>query len=538
MAVNSGFESGTKIVSPKGIKVQKRKVRATNIANETGSLSNNTSQLLNHASHLKNAHMNEIKKRKRDFFKRINYHHTLTVAILPVLAFIYLIEFQVPLIPMNTKTFTFACIYFNFTLLAFTSGYHKCFAHNAFRTKYRFLHLYFLIFGSSLGLGSVRLWAALHRAHHQYTDDTERDPFSIKRGLLWAHWGWLIRKPKIVRFYEEFVEQEFPKTIQARSIVNEVNNPHAEDIEFEEAETVRSEYNNTIQSLILLQEKYYHLFFYLTTFIIPILVTVYLCQDTWINGLLYPGILRMLLCQQCQLSTESICHFRKIQVTIPSQPFNDKNSSLNCNNPLISLLTYGQSQQNYHHEFPHDYRESSSYFAFDPTKWFLWTLSKIGLIEELCQTPENLVMQLKIQQQQEIINRLKSQLNWGTPISKLPLIKPSEFNQIISSPQHDDRIYIVIQNIIHDVTPFADQHPGGIPLLKASRGKDATKAFYGGVYGHLTAAVNLLATMRIGVLDQGNDEEVWRRVVREEGEVNENDSRRENKLLYRTAEAA
>ncbi|KAK7684836.1 hypothetical protein QCA50_012080 [Cerrena zonata] len=158
--------------------------------------------------------------------------------------------------------------------------------------------------------------------------------------------------------------------------------------------------------------------------------------------------------------------------------------------------------------------------------------------QELCQTPENLVMQLKIQQQQEIINRLKSQLNWGTPISKLPLIKPSEFNQIISSPQHDDRIYIVIQNIIHDVTPFADQHPGGIPLLKASRGKDATKAFYGGVYGHLTAAVNLLATMRIGVLDQGNDEEVWRRVVREEGEVNENDSRRENKLLYRTAEAA
>ena len=37
------------------------------------------------------------------------------------------------------------------------------------------------------------------------------------------------------------------------------------------------------------------------------------------------------------------------------------------------------------------------------------------------------------------------------------------------------------------------------------------KAFYGGVYGHLAAAVNLLATMRIGILD-GHDD-VWRIAV-------------------------
>lgn len=64
-----------------------------------------------------------------------------------------------------------------------------------------------------------------------------------------------------------------------------------------------------------------------------------------------------------------------------------------------------------------------------------------------------------------------------------------------------------------------DQHPGGVPLLKASNGQDATRAFYGGVYGHLTAAVNLLATMRIGVLDDGKNEEVWKKVARQEREV-------------------
>ena len=62
------------------------------------------------------------------------------------------------------------------------------------------------------------------------------------------------------------------------------------------------------------------------------------------------------------------------------------------------------------------------------------------------------------------------------------------------------------------------------------------KSFYGGVYGHLTAAVNLLATMRIGVLDDGDDEEVWRRVAREEREVsNSTDSRPGH---HHTAEAA
>lgn len=523
----------------KGTKVQKRKIKhgAT-----TGTASNEGTNILSHASHLKSAHINDLKKKKRDLFRRINYHHTFTTVLLPALVILYVLEWGIPIFPENNRTLVFSCIYFNITMLAFTSGYHKCFAHNAFRPRFRWLQVYFAVFGASLGLGSVRWWAALHRAHHQFTDDTEKDPYSIKRGFVWAHWGWLIRKPKIVTFYDEFLEQEFPSSAKSRDLVNEIKKIHGEsgqdNFEYEEEELSRQHYETEVQTVVLWQERYYSLIFFITTFFIPVVVTTVVCHDTWVHGLLYPGLLRMIMCQQSQLSIESVCHLREIQVTIPSQPFNDKNSSLNCNNPLVSLLTYGQAHQNYHHEFPHDYRANSSYFAFDPTKWFVWTLAQLGLIEELCRTPTDLIMQLRIQQQQEVINRMKSQLNWGTPISKLPVITPSEFKRLALSPKHLDRIYIVIQNIIHDITPFLEQHPGGVPLLKASRGKDATKAFYGGVYGHLTAAVNLLATMRIGVLDLGNDEDVWRRVVREEGLVNVNDSRRENKLLYRSAEAA
>jgi fatty-acid desaturase len=32
-----------------------------------------------------------------------------------------------------------------------------------------------------------------HRAHHRYTD-TDKDPYNVKKGFLWAHIGWVIWK--------------------------------------------------------------------------------------------------------------------------------------------------------------------------------------------------------------------------------------------------------------------------------------------------------------------------------------------------------
>ncbi|CAK7895129.1 acyl-CoA desaturase 1 [[Candida] anglica] len=491
----------------------------------TSSTNHNTS------TQLKNAHT-QITKRKRDFLNRINYSNALTAVVLPGLSVLYLCAFypnhQFP----NVATWIFTFIYFNFTILAFTCGYHKYYAHNSFSTNSLILQLYFVIFGSSIGLGPIRWWASLHRAHHRFTDDTERDPYSIKRGLLWAHWGWLLKKPKIVTFYEEFMEQEFPKFLKPIDISNDLN----EVIDNNEFNLNDVELNTPYNfKLVSTQSNFYMIYFIVTSIMVPIMVAKFVCKDSILNGVLFPGILRMFCSQQCILLTESICH-KPMLLTIPGQPFNEKNSSQNCHNPLISILTFGQSYQNYHHEFPRDYRNNSSVLMFDPTKWCIWTLYQIGLIEDLCKTPTELETQLRVQQQQLVINRAKSQLNWGTPISKLPLITPRDFKRIMASSNHSDRCYIVISNIIHDITPFMEQHPGGVQLLKASHGKDATSAFFGGVYRHSTAASNLLATMRIGVLDVGNDEEVWRRAVKEEGNIQDGESRKSGQ--YRTAEAA
>lgn len=60
--------------------------------------------------------------------------------------------------------------------------------------------------------------------------------------------------------------------------------------------------------------------------------------------------------------------------------------------------------------------------------------------------------------------------------------------------QADKRPLIVIAGFIHDVSGFIDEHPGGAHLIIKMIGKDATTAFFGGVYDHSNAAHNVSFT--------------------------------------------
>lgn len=490
--------------------------------------------------------LHEIRKISRGLWGRINYLTLAATVILPAAAFCFLVHERKSLWPSNSRTALFSVAYYWLCTLAFTMGYHKHYAHWCFSTGL-WLEAYFVVFGASVGIGPARLWALLHRAHHRCTDDADNDPYSIKRGFLWTHWGWLLTRPRLTA---AGLTGSDPRT-STESIPEAIGQPAGIAGNVDEPLISKSTDGPTTALLpppptasdsvderppsaldspwLLWQETWVWPLFVLTTVVVPVAITVWLCGDSWVHGIIYPGILRMFACQQLVLSPESLGHSRRLVVTIPTQPFNDANSLVDCLNPLIALLTFGQALHNFHHEFPHDYRGSPSMWSYDPTKWAIWVLEHLGVVRNVYSSPALLVQQLEVQQQQKALNRVRTQLDWGTPILRLPLITPREFRRICDE---DDRIYIVILNIIHDITPFKEQHPGGVALLLALHGKEATKAFYGGVYGHLAAAVNLLATMRIGVLD-GNDEDVWCRAVNEEGDV---DTQRAG--LYKTAEAA
>jgi len=78
---------------------------------------------------------------------------------------------------------------------------------------------------------------------------------------------------------------------------------------------------------------------------------------------------------------------------------------------------------------------------------------------------------------------------------------------------------VAVAGVVHDVTDFIKEHPGGKALISSGIGKDATAIFNGGVYNHSNAAHNLLSTMRVGVLRGGCEVEIWKRAQRENKDI-------------------
>ena len=75
----------------------------------------------------------------------------------------------------------------------------------------------------------------------------------------------------------------------------------------------------------------------------------------------------------------------------------------------MAVVTFGEGYHNYHHEFQHDYRNGVKPWQFDPTKWIIWTLAKLGLADKLRRVPsEKILLSELAEAQRRMENKLKS----------------------------------------------------------------------------------------------------------------------------------
>jgi stearoyl-CoA desaturase (delta-9 desaturase) len=75
-------------------------------------------------------------------------------------------------------------------IFAIGAGYHRYFAHRAFRTSRVFQFMLAFMAQTSAQRG-ILWWAANHRRHHKHSD-TELDVHSpVQRGFLYSHVGWI-----------------------------------------------------------------------------------------------------------------------------------------------------------------------------------------------------------------------------------------------------------------------------------------------------------------------------------------------------------
>ncbi|KAI0168008.1 FMN-dependent dehydrogenase-domain-containing protein [Pestalotiopsis sp. NC0098] len=75
-----------------------------------------------------------------------------------------------------------------------------------------------------------------------------------------------------------------------------------------------------------------------------------------------------------------------------------------------------------------------------------------------------------------------------------------------------DDLWLVVDDIVYDVTAFAPEHPGGINILLQYAGGDATKA-YSAVHSASLIKTTLPPSCHVGRLDTGTITESWTRIA-------------------------
>lgn len=217
--------------------------------------------------------------------------------------------------------------------IAVTAGYHRLYSHNCYKA-HPIVEAIFLFFASLSAQGSALSWSHDHRLHHAFVD-TDKDPYSIKKGFWHAHMGWLFFK--------------------------------CDDID---KKIVADLYRN---KLVMFQHKHYSACMF-TSNLFVFLLCGWIFQDFW-AAFVFIWWLRMFCLHHTTWFINSLAH------TWGDQLYSREHSAVD--NFLISMLTYGEGYHNYHHTFANDYRNGIRWYHFDPTKWLIWTLSKLKLARDL-----------------------------------------------------------------------------------------------------------------------------------------------------------
>ncbi len=225
------------------------------------------------------------------------------------------------------------CVLWVATLISITTGYHRLYSHVTYKTRSA-PELFFLFFGTVAGQGSALKWSHDHRLHHRHVD-TDKDPYGTPKGFWHSHMLWL--------FWEQPAWQE-------RIVKDLAANP-----------------------LVAFQHRYYGQLFVLSNILI-VVVAGFVFGD-FFGAFVFLFLLRLFLGHHCTWFINSIAHIWG------SKPFSSEHSAVN--NAIISFLTFGEGYHNYHHTFAGDYRNGVRWYQFDPSKWLIWTLSKVGLASRL-----------------------------------------------------------------------------------------------------------------------------------------------------------
>ena len=224
-------------------------------------------------------------------------------------------------------------------IFAIGAGYHRYFAHRAYKTS-RVAQFLLAVLAQTSAQRGVLWWAAKHRKHHKHSD-TELDVHSPRRhGFLYAHVGWIFSARHDPTDYDAIPDfARYPE-------------------------------------LVWLDRSPYQY--------LPATVTAVLC---WlIAG--WPGLVvgfcwSTVLVWHATFSINSLAHVvgRRRYVT----------GDDSRNNWFLAIVTMGEGWHNNHHAYQSSVRQGFRWWEYDPTFYILKALSWTGLVWALHGPPESVV---------------------------------------------------------------------------------------------------------------------------------------------------
>ena len=239
--------------------------------------------------------------------------------------------------------------------LAITAGYHRLWAHNAYKA-HPIMRLLLALFGAASFQNSILVWCSQHRRHHRHVDDNEKDPYSAGLGLWFSHIGWMLR--------------DYPNGADDFSNVKDLQR----------------------DKIVAWQHKHYYSIALIMNFAPPLLLGAITGQ--YLAYFLLMGVLRLVYSHHTTFFVNSLAHYWG------SRPYSSENTARD--NGFIAFLTYGEGYHNYHHIFQNDYRNGVRWFHYDPTKWLIKICSWLGLSYDLRATPKFKIRQAMVARQLEL----------------------------------------------------------------------------------------------------------------------------------------
>jgi stearoyl-CoA desaturase (delta-9 desaturase) len=117
--------------------------------------------------------------------ERVNKAASIPFILIHVLALAGVIAFGI-----TPKAVALCVVLYVVRMWFITAGYHRYFAHRAYKTNRAFQFV--LAFGGTSAAQKGPLWWAAHHRNHHRDSDSELDVHSPLRGFWWSHVGWIL----------------------------------------------------------------------------------------------------------------------------------------------------------------------------------------------------------------------------------------------------------------------------------------------------------------------------------------------------------